>query len=80
MRTLALLASAGPGLVSGASGGVVLQGSIAPARCEGFHYGDVDWQRPQQGVNGAVVYPHRCRRCGVEVLAVDIADAGRSCT
>jgi hypothetical protein len=52
---------------------------LVPARCEGFHYWDVDWQRPQRGANGAVVYPHRCRRCGVEVLAVDIADAGRSC-
>ena len=53
---------------------------LAPARCEGLHYWDVDWQRPQAGANGAVVYPHRCRRCGVEVLAVDIADAGRNCT
>jgi hypothetical protein len=47
--------------------------------CEGYHYWDVDWQRPQPGVNGAAAYPHRCRRCGVEVLAADIADAERSC-
>jgi len=44
-------------------------------RCEGFHYWDVDWQRPEPGPDGATTFPHCCRRCGVEVRAADISDA-----
>jgi hypothetical protein len=44
-------------------------------RCEGFHYWDVDWQHPEPGPGGSLTYPHRCRRCGLEVRAADIAEA-----
>ena len=45
------------------------------ARCEGFHYWEVDWDHPEPTPGGAVTYPHRCRRCGLEVHASDIGDA-----
>jgi len=45
------------------------------AHCEGFHYWQVDWDRPEAGPDGALTYPHRCRNCGLEVRATDIGDA-----
>jgi hypothetical protein len=44
-------------------------------RCEGFHYWQVDWERGELGPDGVLVYPHRCRSCGIEVKAADIGDA-----
>ncbi len=49
--------------------------SLEVARCEGFHYWEVDWDHPEPGPGGTVAYPHRCRRCGLEVHASDIGDA-----
>ena len=49
--------------------------SAEAARCEGFHYWEVDWDHPEPTPGGAVTYPHRCRRCGLEVHASDIGDA-----
>jgi len=49
--------------------------AAAPERCEGYHYWQVDWERGETGPDGALVYPHRCRNCGIEVRAADIDDA-----
>ena len=46
-----------------------------PAACIPFHYWEVNWDRGQSGPDGVMRYPHRCRNCGVEVLATDINDA-----
>jgi hypothetical protein len=53
----------------------VLPLSPEAARCEGFHYWEVDWDHPERRPGGTVTYPHRCRRCGLEVHASDIGDA-----
>ena len=49
--------------------------SLEVARCEGFFYWEVVWDHPEPGPAGTVAYPHRCRRCGLEVHASDIGDA-----
>jgi hypothetical protein len=36
---------------------------------------DVAYDRGQLGADGAWRFPHRCRSCGVELLARDVADA-----
>jgi len=46
-----------------------------PERCQGYHYWQVDWEHGEMGPDGALVYPHRCRNCGIEVRAADIDDA-----
>jgi hypothetical protein len=46
-------------------------------RCQGYHYWQVDWERGQAGPDGVLVYPHRCRNCGIEVRAADIGDAAQ---
>ena len=43
--------------------------------CTPFHYWEVDWDSAQQGADGVTRYPHRCRNCGLQVLATDINDA-----
>ena len=45
------------------------------AACVPFHYWDVDWDNGQLGADGVMRYPHRCRNCGVQVLAKDISEA-----
>lgn len=45
------------------------------ARCEGFHYWQVDWDAAEPGPDGRMTYPHRCRNCGTEVRAHDIGEA-----
>ena len=45
--------------------------------CEGYHYWQVDWMHGQVGPDGVLVYPHRCRNCGIEVRAADIDDAAQ---
>ena len=43
--------------------------------CAGHHYWRVDWDRGELGPDGLLLYPHRCRNCGIEVKATDIGDA-----
>ena len=46
-------------------------------RCQGYHYWQADWMHGQVGPDGVLLYPHRCRNCGIEVRAADIDDAAR---
>jgi hypothetical protein len=52
---------------------------VAPAgeNCQGYHYWQVDWMKGQVGPDGVLMYPHRCRNCGIEVRAADIGDAAQ---
>jgi LPXTG-motif cell wall-anchored protein len=45
------------------------------ASCDPYHYWDVAYDRGQLGEDGVWRFPHRCRTCGLEVLASDVADA-----
>jgi len=49
----------------------------APERCQGYHYWQVDWEHGETDPEGKLVYPHRCRNCGIEVRAADIDDAAQ---
>ena len=51
----------------------------APASgpCQGYHYWQADWMHGQVGPDGVLLYPHRCRNCGIEVRAADIGDAAQ---
>jgi hypothetical protein len=46
-------------------------------RCQGYHYWQADWMHGQVGPDGVLLYPHRCRNCGIEVRAADIGDAAQ---
>ena len=48
-----------------------------PERCQGYHYWQADWMHGQVGPDGVLLYPHRCRNCGLEVRAADIGDAAQ---
>jgi hypothetical protein len=39
------------------------------------HYWEVAYDRGQLGEDGVWRFPHRCRNCGLELLAADVADA-----
>ena len=39
------------------------------------HYWEVAYDRGQLGEDGVWRFPHRCRNCGLELLASDVADA-----
>jgi hypothetical protein len=43
--------------------------------CDPYHYWDVSYDGGRLGGDGVWRFPHRCRNCGVEVMATDIADA-----
>ena len=45
--------------------------------CQGYHYWQADWMHGQLGPDGVLLYPHRCRNCGIEVRAADIGDAAK---
>ncbi len=47
----------------------------APAACTPYHYWEVDYEHGVQGADGQWRFPHRCRNCGLEVLARDVSDA-----
>jgi len=47
----------------------------APATCTPYHYWDVAYDRGVLGNDGVWRFPHRCRNCGLELLARDIEDA-----
>ena len=46
-------------------------------RCQGYHYWQADWMHGQVDPDGVLLYPHRCRNCGIEVRAADIGDAAQ---
>ena len=52
----------------------VLTGSTA-GLCEGHHLWEVAYDRGELGRDGAWRFPHRCRECGLELMATDTADA-----
>jgi Bacterial protein of unknown function (DUF916) len=43
--------------------------------CVPFHYWEVLWDQARPGPGGVTLYPHRCRNCGIQVIATDINDA-----
>ena len=47
----------------------------APTACDPHHYWEVAYERGTLGEDGVWRFPHRCRNCGLELLATDIADA-----
>jgi LPXTG-motif cell wall-anchored protein len=52
----------------------------APARpaspaCDPHHFWEVAYERGALGEDGVWRFPHRCRNCGLELMATDIADA-----
>jgi MYXO-CTERM domain-containing protein len=48
--------------------------ATAPA-CDPYHYWEVDYDGSVRGVDGVWRFPHRCKSCGLEVLARDVLDA-----
>ena len=46
-----------------------------PAECTPHHFWEVAYDRGQLGNDGVWRFPHRCRNCGLELLASDIAAA-----
>jgi len=50
----------------------------APVRqpeCDPHHFWEVAYDRGQLGEDGVWRFPHRCRNCGLELLARDVEDA-----
>jgi hypothetical protein len=43
--------------------------------CDPHHFWDVAYERGELGGDGVWRFPHRCRNCGFELLARDVADA-----
>jgi hypothetical protein len=43
--------------------------------CDPHHYWDVAYDRGDLGDDGIWRFPHRCRTCGLELLARDVDDA-----
>jgi hypothetical protein len=43
--------------------------------CDPHHYWDVAYDRGELGDDGIWRFPHRCRTCGLELLARDVDDA-----
>jgi hypothetical protein len=48
--------------------------AVAAPACDP-HYWEVAYERGTLGEDGIWRFPHRCRNCGLELLARDIADA-----
>jgi hypothetical protein len=51
----------------------VLEAQTRNAACD--HFWDVAYDRGQLGEDGVWRFPHRCRNCGLELMASDVADA-----
>ena len=47
----------------------------ASPACDPHHYWEVAYERGALGDDGVWRFPHRCRNCGLELLATDTADA-----
>jgi Bacterial protein of unknown function (DUF916) len=46
-----------------------------PGACVPYHYWEVDYEHGVHGSDGQWRFPHRCRSCGLEMLARDVTDA-----
>ncbi|HEX4680574.1 MAG TPA: DUF916 domain-containing protein [Gaiellaceae bacterium] len=46
-----------------------------PPQCDPYHFWDVAYERGGLGEDGVWRFPHRCRNCGLELVASDVADA-----
>jgi hypothetical protein len=46
-----------------------------PPQCDPYHFWEVSYERGQLGEDGVWRFPHRCRNCGLELVAADVADA-----
>jgi hypothetical protein len=44
-------------------------------QCDPYHFWEVAYERGELGEDGVWRFPHRCRNCGLELLASDVADA-----
>lgn len=64
-------ASTAPALVAPATNGL----SGAAAACAGSHDWRVAYDSGQLGADGVWRFPHRCRACGLELIATDVSDA-----
>jgi LPXTG-motif cell wall-anchored protein len=49
--------------------------AAASVTCDPYHHWIVDHDAPVTGADGIVRYPHRCRDCGLQVVAKDISEA-----
>jgi LPXTG-motif cell wall-anchored protein len=49
--------------------------AAAPAPRDPDHVWDVAYERGELGTDGVWRFPHRCRTCGVQLLARDVVDA-----
>lgn len=49
--------------------------AAAPATCDPYHHWVVDYESGVVGADGITRYPHRCRDCGLQVIAKDISEA-----
>ncbi len=47
----------------------------APVTCDPYHHWVADYDAGVTGADGIVRYPHRCRDCGLQVVAKDISEA-----
>jgi hypothetical protein len=67
-----------PGLVAAAAPVATAQRApqrTRPQECDPDHFWEVAYDRGQLGGDGVWRFPHRCRNCGLELLARDVADA-----
>jgi hypothetical protein len=46
-----------------------------PPECDPYHFWEVAYERGELGADGVWRFPHRCRNCGLELLASDVSDA-----
>ena len=46
-----------------------------PPQCVPYHFWEVAYDRGELGGDGVWRFPHRCRNCGLELLARDVDDA-----
>jgi hypothetical protein len=46
-----------------------------PPGCDPYHFWEVAYERGELGADGVWRFPHRCRNCGLELLASDVSAA-----
>ncbi len=68
-------AAAAPSPAAAAPAPVPPPAATASDPCVPYHYWEVFWDQGRPGPVGVTLYPHRCRTCGIEVIATDINDA-----
>jgi hypothetical protein len=53
----------------------VAAAATRPPACDPHHFWEVAYERGELGADGVWRFPHRCRNCGLELLASDVAAA-----